>query len=265
MRKRAISAVILLLIFIPLLLKGGLLFTLLMTVVSVFCLYELLNIRKKTRKLPISIELMSYIVVGFFTMNGYNSNHLYTLDYRLISILLLINLIPLVFINDKNKYNLTDALFLIGASLFIGLTFNLLVLMREYNIDYVIYIFIITTLTDTFAYITGKYIGKKKLVPKISPNKTVEGSIGGSLAATFAGSLYFISVFNTNLSFVMALLITLVLSILAQLGDLVFSFIKREYMVKDFSKIIPGHGGLLDRFDSIFFVTLGFLIALSII
>ena len=168
MKKRAISAVILLLIFVPLLFKGGIFFAGLMAVLSAVCLYELLNIRKKTRPFPFNVEIFSYILTMFFAMNGYNDGGvLYSLDYRLISFLILVNLIPLVFINDKDKYNLTDALFLIGATLLSGLTFNVLVLLREYNIDYVIYIFLITTLTDTFAYITGKYIGTKKIMPKI--------------------------------------------------------------------------------------------------
>ena len=265
MKKRALSAVILLLIFIPLLFKGGIFFAGLMSVLSAVCLYELLNIRKKTRPFPVNVEIFSYILAMFFTMNGYNDGGvLYSLDYRLISFLILVNLIPLVLINDKDKYNLTDALFLIGSTLLSGLTFNVLVLLREYNIDYVIYIFLITTFADTFAYISGKYIGTKKIVPKISPNKTLEGCIGGSIVATFTASLYFISVFDANIPTLMVVLITFILTILAQIGDIVFSFIKREYKVKDFSNIIPGHGGLLDRLDSIFFVTLGFIIVLSI-
>lgn len=266
MKKRIASAIVLLLIFIPLLFRGGILFALFMSILSVLSLYELLNIRKKTRPFPISLECLAYLLTAFFTMNGFDEGTLlYSLDYRLISLLILVNLIPLVFINDKNKYNLTDALFLIGSSLLVGLTFNLLVLMREYNIDYVIYIFIITTFTDTFAYLTGKYIGKNKLAPNISPNKTIEGAIGGSITASFVGSLYFISVFKSATPLWLSIVITISLTILAQIGDIVFSFIKREFNTKDFSNIIPGHGGILDRLDSMIFVTLGFLIILSII
>lgn len=265
MKKRIISAFVILLIFIPLLFRGGILFAGALAILSVISLYELLNIRKRVRPFPINVEMFAYLLTAFFTMNGFSDGTvLYSLDYRLMAILILVNLLPLVFINDKNKYNLTDALFLIGATLLIGLTFNLLVLLRNYNIDYIIYIFLITILTDTFAYLTGKYIGKKKLVPSISPNKTVEGSIGGSLVGTFVASLYFISVFKTNLPVGISILITFFLTVLAQIGDIVFSFIKREFNTKDFSNIIPGHGGILDRLDSAIFVTLGFLVLLSI-
>ena len=112
--------------------------------------------------------------------------------------------------------------------------------------------------------LTGKYVGRIKLAPVISPNKTVEGLIGGTLMGTFVATMYYISVIDVY-SIGGIVIITLLLSLLGQLGDLVFSFIKREFGKKDFSNIIPGHGGILDRLDSIIFVTLGFLIFLTIL
>lgn len=266
MKTRVISAIVLLLVFIPLLIFGGLPFAVLMAILAVASLYELLKIRRKIRKLPICIELFAYILVAFFTMNNFSSaDAFYMLDYRLMAFLLLVNLSPLVFIGDKEKYDFTDALFLIGATLFIGLTFNLLVLIRGYNISYIVYIFLITTVTDTFALLTGMYIGRRKLAPSISPKKTVEGLIGGSLMGTFVSVMYYVSVINTPLSIGVIIFLTLMLSLLGQLGDLVFSFIKREFGKKDFSNLIPGHGGILDRLDSVIFVTLGFLIFMTIL
>lgn len=266
MKKKIISAAILLAIFIPLLIMGGLPFAILMSLLSVLSLYELLKTRRKMRTIPFAIELYSYILVAFFTLNNFNQTGIfYMIDYRLMAFLIIINLIPLVLVNDKEKYNLTDALFLIGFTLFIGLTFNLLVLIRGYNIKYIIYLFLITTMTDTFAFITGKYIGKNKLCPKISPNKTWEGLVGGTLMGTFVATMYYISVFNNPFGIGMVIFLTMLLSLLGQLGDLVFSFIKREFGKKDFSNIIPGHGGILDRLDSVIFVTLGFLLLISIL
>lgn len=266
MKVRIISAIVLLAIFIPLLILGGLPFAILMALLSVLSLHELLKLRRKTKVIPFSIELYSYILTAFFTLNNYNNGDVfYTLDYRLMAILILVNLIPLVFVNDKEKYNLTDALFLIGSTLFIGLTFNLLVLIRDYNIHYIIYLFLITSITDTFALITGRYIGKNKLCPKISPKKTIEGLVGGTFMGTFVATMYYISVIDTSLSIGIIVGLTMILSLLGQLGDLVFSFIKREFNQKDFSNLIPGHGGILDRLDSIIFVTLGFILFISIL
>lgn len=266
MKKKIISSIILLVIFIPLLITGGLPFAILMSILSVLASYELLKTRRKFRTIPFAIELYSYILVAFFTLNNFNqSNIFYMIDYRLMAFLIIVNLIPLVLVNNKDKYNLTDALFLIGSTLFIGLTFNLLVLIRGYDIKYIIYLFLITTMTDTFAFITGKYIGKNKLCPKISPNKTWEGFIGGTLMGTFVATMYYISVFNNPYGTLVVIFLTMLLSLLGQLGDLVFSFIKREFGKKDFSNIIPGHGGILDRLDSIIFVTLGFLLLISIL
>lgn len=266
MKKRIISAFVLLVIFIPLLITGGLPFAVLMSILSVLSLYELLKTRRKIRTIPFAIELYSYILVAFFTLNNFNQSDIfYMIDYRLMAFLIIINLIPLVLVNNKDKYNLTDALFLIGSTLFIGLTFNLLVLIRGYDIKYIIYLFLITTMTDTFAFVTGKYIGKNKLCPKISPNKTWEGLIGGTLMGTFVATMYYISVFNNPFGVCVVIFLTMLLSLLGQLGDLAFSFIKREFGKKDFSNIIPGHGGILDRLDSVIFVTLGFLLLISIL
>lgn len=120
-------------------------------------------------------------------------------------------------------------------------------------------------MTDTFALLTGRKIGKRKLAPDISPNKTIEGSIGGSLVGTIVASAYFYEVIDPTVGIVGIVLVTLILTILGQIGDLVFSSIKRYYNTKDFSNLIPGHGGILDRLDSIIFIVLGFLLFLSIL
>lgn len=101
--------------------------------------------------------------------------------------------------------------------------------------------------TDTFAYFTGMLFGKKKLCPEISPKKTVAGAVGGTLFGTLAGVIVFWIANGTPLYG----LVALPLSIISQFGDLAASIIKRRFGVKDYGKIFPGHGGVLDRFDSI--------------
>ena len=124
---------------------------------------------------------------------------------------------------------------------------------------------LITVITDTFALITGKLIGKHKLAPNISPNKTIEGSLGGSILGTFVASAYYLTVIDGGKSLLLVILITFVLSVIGQIGDLVFSAIKRYYKQKDFSDLIPGHGGILDRFDSLIFVVLAFILLIDFI
>ena len=103
-------------------------------------------------------------------------------------------------------------------------------------------------------------VGNHKLCPKISPKKTVEGLIGGVLMGTFVATSFYFTVINSSISLVFLIFITALLCVVGQLGDLVFSSIKRYYDIKDFSNLIPGHGGILDRFDSLVYVTLAFIL-----
>lgn len=118
------------------------------------------------------------------------------------------------------------------------------------------YIFISAWGTDTFAYFTGMKFGKHKLT-KISPKKSIEGSIGGTVGAIVIALIYTAVVnkyANLGMSYIFVAIATLVLSILSQLGDLSASSIKREMEIKDYGNLLPGHGGILDRIDSIIFV-----------
>ena len=120
-------------------------------------------------------------------------------------------------------------------------------------------------MTDTFAMLIGCLIGKHKLIPKVSPKKSVEGSIAGSILGTAIASIYYYNVITSNINIIALIIMTLFLSILGQLGDLFFSKMKRENNIKDFSNIMPGHGGILDRFDSMTFVIYGYIIIINII
>ncbi|MDO3694396.1 phosphatidate cytidylyltransferase [Wenyingzhuangia sp. chi5] len=107
--------------------------------------------------------------------------------------------------------------------------------------------------TDTFAYLTGKSIGKTKLFERISPNKTIEGSVGGLLLTLITASI--LSIYFTQFSLIQWLGLSLVISIFGSLGDLVESMFKRAANIKDSGNLIPGHGGVLDRFDSLVFAS----------
>ena len=124
-------------------------------------------------------------------------------------------------------------------------------------------IFIGAWITDTFAYFTGMLLGKHKLIPDVSPKKTVEGSIGGMLFCTLA-FLVFTFIYNQYLlpdggvaiPYLVMIPVGLIASVVSQVGDLAMSVLKRHYGIKDFGKIFPGHGGILDRFDSVIAVSI---------
>jgi phosphatidate cytidylyltransferase len=123
----------------------------------------------------------------------------------------------------------------------------------------------ISIITDTFAFVGGKFIGKHKLIEVVSPKKTIEGMIVGTLMGTFIGSTFYLTVINSSNNVYLVILVTMFLSILGQFGDLAFSAIKRYFGKKDFSNIMPGHGGVLDRLDSIIFIMLAYLFVSSLI
>ena len=117
-------------------------------------------------------------------------------------------------------------------------------------------------MTDTFAFFVGSMIGRHPLAPTISPKKTVEGAIGGLLMGTIIPTIFYYYFIKTSPIWLL-LLISFILSFVSMLGDLVFSKIKRENEIKDFSNLIPGHGGILDRFDSIIFVILAYILLIQ--
>lgn len=266
MKKRILSAIIMILIFVPLLFIGGVPFTILMTLLALASMYELITIREKKKEVPMIIKVISYLLVIFSSILTYNQNIFsYTMSYQLISFIVLIFLLPILLKNKSMDYDINDALYLVGSLLFINIAFNLILVVRNYSLNYLIYLLLITVITDTFALITGMYIGKNKLAPSISPHKTIEGFIGGALMGTFVATTFYFTVIDSNISLAILILTTAFLSVVGQLGDLVFSSIKRTYGVKDFSNLIPGHGGILDRLDSIIFVILAFILVMGLI
>lgn len=266
MKKRIISAIVIIAVFIPFLILGDLPFAIFMTILGACGLYELLKVRESKKKFPFVLKIIAYLLVIYFCM--YNTDSIsftYKFDYRVMASIIFIFTAPLVLINDNKKYNLNDALFLIGSLLFIGLSFNLIIIVRNFSLYYIIYLLLITTMTDTFALISGMLVGDHKLCPKISPKKTIEGLIGGVFVGTFVSTAFYFTVINSSISLVLLIFITAFLCLIGQLGDLVFSSIKRYYDIKDFANVIPGHGGILDRFDSLVFVVLAFIILFGIL
>ncbi len=154
------------------------------------------------------------------------------------------------------RYNYSDVVFPIASSFYVGIGFHSLVLARMDGLNKVFFALCLVWATDIGAYMIGRQFGRRKLLPKVSPNKTVEGFVGGILSAVVVAIIFFIvdKSLLAGYSFGMILLLVVIFSIFSQFGDLVESAIKRHFGVKDSGKIIPGHGGILDRFDSMIFV-----------
>lgn len=266
MKTRVISALVALAIVIPLIVMGGTPFNIGVYIISIIALKEFLDIKGSKKQMPIFIQLIAYIFITVIILNNVNTvSEIFTLDYRILSSMFMAFLIPTVLYHERSKYSINDAFYLMGGLLFLGISMSLLILVRNISLNLLIFLLLIPIITDIFAYITGMLIGKHKLLEDISPKKTIEGMIGGTLMGVFVSAMYHHTVIDPTFSKVQLLAICTFLSILGQYGDLVFSAIKRYFGRKDFGNIMPGHGGILDRLDSIIFVLLGFMFFINIL
>ncbi|BDI01700.1 phosphatidate cytidylyltransferase [Ligilactobacillus murinus] len=252
MKQRVITAVIALIIFLPLLYLGGLPFDILVTLMGIVAMSEFLIMKKKllvSFEAIVSFLLMLSILLPVFWAGFWTQDTLGGSFYLLALVMLVYTVI------SKNRFSFDDAGVLLLGGLYAGLGFRFMMLARAESLWMMLYALLIVWVTDSGAYLIGRKIGKNKLAPHISPNKTWEGSIGGSLSAVVivGAYLYFVQA-AFPYSFSTMLLWTLVFSVGGQLGDLIESAFKRHYGVKDSGKILPGHGGILDRFDSLLFV-----------
>ena len=239
--KRLSSGVIGLILLVFILIKGGNLLYFSLFILSIIGLREFYKAVENIKVTP------SYIIGYLGTTGIFLSSLIPNINLDLIFTIIVLAL--LIILVTQKKYTLKD----ISLTLF-GIVYIPYLLFHIGYLDnsiYIYLIFIIAFGTDTFAYISGNMFGKKKLCPTISPNKTVEGFIGGILGSVFLVITY--SLYFKIKPVWSVVLLSVLSSILSQLEDLAASRIKRITKIKDFGNIMPGHGGVLDRFDSIIF------------
>ncbi|WP_026689868.1 phosphatidate cytidylyltransferase [Alteribacter aurantiacus] len=253
MKQRIITGVIAGAGFLGIILVGGLPFTLLIFLLATIAMAEILKMKGMS---PFSYRG----VIGFVFMwllllpeniLNFDLIHLERTETFLLMIIVLLALTVI----SKNRFTFDEAGFIILSSVYIGFGFHYFLTARflDDGLIFIFFVLVLVWVTDSGAYFCGRFFGKHKLWPEISPKKTIEGSLGGIFFAILFGFVYsyFFPVYE---SWFVILLFILVVSIAGQLGDLVESALKRHYSVKDSGQVLPGHGGILDRFDSLIFV-----------
>lgn len=251
MKQRVITAVIALIIFIPLIVIGGLPLTIAALALGIIAVNEILIMKKI---LLVSFEaimtnigvLLLIIPDSWLSFLPTDINRFFL--FYVVAIILAVNTVT-----KKGRFTFDDAGVLTLAILYVGTGFHYFVAARGDGFTTLLFGMLIVWLTDSGAYMIGRKLGKHKLAPKVSPNKTWEGSVGGTIAATIILAVY-LMFFPVGYDWIVMVILTLILSIVGQFGDLVESALKRFYGVKDSGKILPGHGGILDRFDSMLLV-----------
>ncbi|MCX6344223.1 MAG: phosphatidate cytidylyltransferase [Armatimonadetes bacterium] len=266
--KRVLSAVVMipisvLLIFWP----GGLPFAIAIGIIAIWCAHEFYTGVRKLGANP--VELLGLLAVAMFVVSARNYE-IKTISAIFPAVLTLLFIISFcVELVRKNRAPLVNVGATVFGSIYVGWLIMHLVVLRSthglgdvhgkiivggYSNDatawLVMMAFICTWASDTGAFFIGKFFGKKKIAPNLSPNKTLEGCIGG-----FAGAIIsaLIVGYIIRLPLHHALALGVLMGVLCQLGDLSESAIKREIGIKDFGKALPGHGGVLDRMDSMLF------------
>ena len=300
MKQRVITAILMAIVFIPFFFLGGWFITFLFSILSYIAMYELITMYQSKKNIP---NVCKYIIPLFSSIIVLFSSFATAEDiiYGFNKVKNVLNSALLILPIFNKKIEMKDVIFFIFGIIYSGIGFAIIVTVRNiemlyqdasirlfdglniYAVGLILFIFVLlsTMLTDIAAYQFGIKFGKHKLCPSISPKKSIEGSIAGTIAGALGGTLFMvilqftlskeyanaIKLFKIDNIYLYALAIfgvALLLSIAGQLGDLIASKIKREYNIKDYGKIFPGHGGVLDRFDSSIYSFLVFIIILMI-
>ncbi len=239
------------------------LFEAFLLIVSLMAAFEFRKMMRIERRLPLWVDILTMLFTGL-TYTAFVALHLCPDTAFLFPVLaasiFVVYGVTLVFVPTFQAQDFGNAL---STILYCSLGFAALAVLRSYGLPLILYGLIVPMLNDMFAMWIGLKWGKHKLCPAVSPKKSVEGAIGGLVIGTAVASVFAFSVnvFGDGFPWYGVILMSIVLSCLGQIGDLVASKFKRSYHIKDYSNLFPGHGGILDRFDSWMFVALALLLA----
>ncbi|MDQ0161767.1 phosphatidate cytidylyltransferase [Aeribacillus alveayuensis] len=252
MKTRIITAVIALALFIPIVVIGGTPFTILIYLMGSIGLFELLRMKKiSILSVPgiVSILLLWVLLFPVRYIEILNDINISKVGTVFLAVMFFLTYTVMT----KNKFTFDDVGFTIISTLYVGVGFYFFIETRILGLENIFFAMFLIWATDSGAYFIGKKFGKNKLWPEISPNKTIEGFFGGIASAVLVAFI-FQEITHFVPSYFQLIIISIFVSIFGQIGDLVESALKRHYHVKDSGSILPGHGGILDRFDSLLFV-----------
>ncbi len=256
MKTRVITGLVAFIVFIPFLIFAHTAaYTVFAVIVSLIGVLEMVHCRRMMSKLTLCTASLLYAVLTPILSRHLAMGHGFMTMFVLCSALyVFFSVAAAVFSKGKLPFDQVAAL--VFTVVYIELGFCCLLYLRD--VPFGVYLYLLPYLgawiSDIGAYFFGKFFGKTKLIPEVSPNKTVEGALGGILSTLVFMLLYGVFVrviFKVHVNFFGLLFMGFFLSAVSMVGDLIFSLIKRTYGIKDYSRIMPGHGGILDRFDSV--------------
>ncbi|WOD42589.1 phosphatidate cytidylyltransferase [Hwangdonia lutea] len=224
-------------------------------VFGLICMGEFKKLIQLKSIIPYFVFVVLYLVFGYWQLVLNTNTGLDEATQILMVITIFVQLFLIKDLFSEKTIPLFSSKRYLLTTFYISSAFVFLILIANYHHTYnpniLLGAFILVWVNDSFAYLVGKNFGKQKLFKKISPKKTVEGFMGGLFFSCIAS--YFIATFTETLNFTHWLILSIIISVFGTIGDLIESKFKRQANVKDSGIIMPGHGGLLDRLDSIIF------------
>ena len=263
MKTRVISGAVLVVLLILTLVSGGIVTAGVLLLVSLVGYHELsgaLQVRGTDEKMNLPEIIGMAAICLYYALLYFRGKDM---TFLVAVIMALFVAEAVVFVFTYPKYKARQLINSVFSFIYAPVMLSFIYLLREFEAGlFLAWLPFVAWICDTFAYFAGRAFGKHKLCPQLSPKKTIEGAIGGVIGSVIAGVIFGIVYSNhvdasvpMRISVISFAIITFVASILSQVGDLIASGIKREHDIKDYGKLIPGHGGIMDRFDSVIFIT----------